>query len=238
VHLQIDNTERAIPPRHQQLGFEEVTRHAVFPGSPLTPAKAFSSGFRVAPSACPVAFSAAVHSRHERVQMPLADSPQLLAAPVIEGHPRSGNDVLDSARHEYLSSLCERRDARRRMNGDADRLAVDDLALAGVEAGTHIQAESMDDLDDLPRTADSAGRPVEPSKEAVPGSIEFLPAVTNERCTNKFVMPREQLTPLSVAELRRTRGRTHDVREHQRCEPRGCGQSPPNRRSAHRPETA
>jgi hypothetical protein len=70
---------------------------------------------------------------------------------VFEGDLRAGDQVPDRARHEYLVSSSIRGDARADVDSDAAGLAVDQLALPGVQTGAYLQSELTQALADRTR---------------------------------------------------------------------------------------
>ena len=80
---------------------------------------------------------------------------------------RADDEVLDRARDEHLAAARERVDARADVDGDAAHVAVEQLALAGVQPAAHDEAEIVDAVDDLLRAAHGARGPVEGHDEAV-----------------------------------------------------------------------
>src|SRR4029079_18197107 len=73
-------------------------------------------------------------------QVPLAgDALEIVHAALFELDARSGNEVLDGPRDEYLAWVCLGGDSRARVHGDPGDLAVDKLALPRVEPGTYVE---------------------------------------------------------------------------------------------------
>src|SRR5262249_26868670 len=117
---------------------------------------------------------AALAGTLHREEPPLAgDSLELRDAAVLELDPRPGDEDLDRARHEHLARLRARGDARARVHRDSGNLAVDDLALACVEAGAHVDAELANGFGNRTGTADRARRPVERREEPVARRVDL-----------------------------------------------------------------
>src|SRR5512132_3254513 len=78
----------------------------------------------------------------DRIEPPLTwHALQLVLPPVLEANRRARHEVPHGRRHEYLTRLCERGDPRARRNCDASELAVDALALSGVQSGADLEVE-------------------------------------------------------------------------------------------------
>src|SRR4029079_8236381 len=84
-----------------------------------------------------------------------------------------GDEVLDRLRDEDLPRLGLRRHPSPDRDGDPRDLAVQDLALAGVESGPNLQADPFYRLPDRRGAPDRARRPVEAREEAVAGRVEL-----------------------------------------------------------------
>src|SRR5579864_8029772 len=104
------------------------------------------------------------------------------------------------------------------MDGDSPDLAVHELALAGVEAGAHLDSEPAHALRDRARAADRPRRAVEAREEAVTGRVELLAAEAGELGTDDPVVVGDELFPPAVAELGCLLRRVDDVGEEHRGE--------------------
>ena len=109
----------------------------------------------------------------------------------------------------------------------AAELAVDLLALAGVDARAHVDAELLDGGGDLGGRAERLRRLAERREEPVAGGVLLAAAEALQLGADQPAEPREQLVPARVAELRGQRGRSDDVEEEHRRE------APGDRRSRH-----
>ena len=87
------------------------------------------------------------------------------------------------------------------MDRDAAELSVDLLALAGVHAGAHVDAELLNLDDDCRGAGERPGRLPERCEEPVAGGVLFAPAVALELVADDPAEPRQQLAPARVAEL-------------------------------------
>ena len=81
-----------------------------------------------------------------------------------------------------------------------------------MDAGTNLDAELADLLDDLERAADGRSRCVEDGKEPVTCGVHLASAVTAQRSANARVVELDQLAPAAVSKLRGVVGRPDDVR--------------------------
>src|SRR5918996_174439 len=154
---------------------------------------------------------------------------QLVLAARLEDDPRAGHEILDGARDEDLSGRRVPRDARAHVHREARRLAVDQLALAGVDSGADVQAEGARSLHHCTSARDRPRRPVETDEEPVPRGVDLDAAVALELAPDLRPLGREQLTPAAVAELRRPLGGADEVGEEE-C--REDGVRDPSRRHA------
>src|SRR6185437_6493885 len=113
----------------------------------------------------------------QRVQPPLAGDPlQRVLAAIVELEARARDKILDGRGHEHLTRVRTRRDACADVQRDSGELVADLLALTGVHAASHLEAELADALRDRAGAHDRAGRPVERREEAVAGVVELAPA--------------------------------------------------------------
>src|SRR5437588_1808014 len=104
--------------------------------------------------------------------MPFAgDAFEIVHAALFELDARSGDQVLDGSRDEHLAGLSMRGDSCSCVHGDPGDLAVDELALPGVEARTQVEPQSLDRVGDRAGAADRPRRSVERGEEAVAGSV-------------------------------------------------------------------
>lgn len=78
----------------------------------------------------------------DSVEVPFArNALQFVLAAILESQPGPGDEVPHPARNEYFSGGCLCRDSCADVDCDPGDFAVDDLALARVEAGTNLEAE-------------------------------------------------------------------------------------------------
>src|SRR5918996_1972839 len=86
---------------------------------------------------------------------------QLVLSAGLEGDPRARDEILDGAGDQHLAWLGAGRDPRADVHRKSRGLALDELALARMDAGPHVEPERPRAPDELQRTRDRAGRPVE-----------------------------------------------------------------------------
>jgi hypothetical protein len=110
------------------------------------------------------------------------------------------------------------RQPRARVHRDARDLAVDQLALARVQAGADLEPEQAHRLDD--RAGAPHGRPgrVERREEAVAGRIHLATAEPLELRTHERVVAGQQPRPAAVSQLHGALGRADDIGEEHRRE--------------------
>jgi hypothetical protein len=160
------------------------------------------------------ATSGRVRRRRDREQPPLAgDALELGDAAVLEVQVRAGDEILDRGGDEHLAGPGERGDASTDVDGEPGDLVACELALAGVQPGSHLEAELGDGGPDRRGAADGADRPVEAGEEAVAGRIHLNPAEARKLPADGSVVLVQKLAPAAVAKLRHHLGRADDVRE-------------------------
>ena len=104
-----------------------------------------------------------------------------MLAPILEADARPGDEILDRPGHEYLARIGGRGDTSAHDDSQTARLAVDELALAGVDTRTRVDAETgYLGLNRL-CAADCTRRPVEGREEAVPRGVDLGPAIAGQR---------------------------------------------------------
>ena len=93
-----------------------------------------------------------------------------------------------------------------------------ELALAGVDARTDVDAELPQRVADRERAADGARRTVERGEEPVAGGVDLAAAKPLELAPNRGVVRAEELAPAAIAELHGPLRRADDVGEENRGE--------------------
>ena len=94
----------------------------------------------------------------------------------------------------------ERADAGADVHGHAADVVADELALAGVQPGAHLEAERPHPVrGSRGRTRIAARRPVEGGEEAVPQGLDLPAAEAIELAADQLVVAPEQLPPAPVA---------------------------------------
>src|SRR5712691_5368544 len=92
-------------------------------------------------------------------------------------------------------------------------LAVNKLALAGVETRTHVEPQPLDSLGDRAGAADRPRWPVEGGEESVARSVDLRAAGERELAPDQRVVPLEELAPARVPKLDGGGGGIDDVGE-------------------------
>jgi hypothetical protein len=111
---------------------------------------------------------------------PARHSRELALAEVVEFERRSGDEIADRSRDDDVSGACRGQHTRPDVDGEAGELSVRSLALAGVDAGTELEAELARRLHDRPAARDRPRGAVERREEAVPCGIELGAAVSRQ----------------------------------------------------------
>src|SRR5262249_58241108 len=99
---------------------------------------------------------------------------KVLRAPSHELEPGSRTEIPDCTRNQHLVRLRQRGHTRRNMYGDAADIAVDQLALPGVESGANLQAKRPYLLAHRARAFYGARRPVKGGKQAIARGTHFM----------------------------------------------------------------
>src|SRR2546427_6572987 len=123
----------------------------------------------------------------------LVDAFQLMPAPIDQLQPRPGDEIAHGARHDDLAGTCRRGNPRADVHRDTCELAVDALALSGVQSGTYVESELTDGVDDGDCTADRAGRPVEARKESVARGIDLRAAKARKLVPYRRIVTLDQV---------------------------------------------
>ena len=111
-----------------------------------------------------------------------------MLAPIFERDLGACNEILDGARSEHLARRSDRGDARPDDDGEASRLTVDDLALAGVQARPDVESEFGNCCNDRGGAAHRTRRPVEAREEAVTSRVDLASTKADELLPDKSVM--------------------------------------------------
>ena len=146
--------------------------------------------------------------------MPLAGNAlERLGAAVLEVDARAGGEVPDDAGDQHLAGSGLRRYPGADVDRDAFHLAADELYLAGVNAGTDLEAELTDGVDRALSAGDRPRRAVAGGEETVTGAANLPAAVAGELSSDGSVVGIEQRAPAAVADLDRARRGLDDVSE-------------------------
>jgi|SRR5271166_1817376 len=137
-------------------------------------------------------------------------------AEFLTGHQA---DVADDRVHEHVVRPCQCAHAGADVHGDSADVFAADLALAGVQPGTHLDAERLHRVAKRHRAADRSLRAVEHREETVTRRVHLAAPKANELRPDDGVVRVEQGMPVTVADLPSPARRVHDVGE------KHCGDS-------------
>src|SRR5690242_5249737 len=136
---------------------------------------------------------------HESVESPFSgyalEVVYVLAGEVESG---SGDEVLDGLGDEDLRWLCEGADSGSDVDCHAADLVVDDLAFAGVQADSDLDAEARDRRDQRSGAMQCADGSVEGGEEAISRGVDFLSAIPGEQAAYGGVMLLDRVPPATV----------------------------------------
>jgi hypothetical protein len=144
------------------------------------------------------------------------DPGQLDVTYLTEADARTGNEVAYGARCQDLAWLGQVGKSGTDVHGDAAKVAVHDLALAGVDADPEGKAASLGSVADAEGSPDGAGGAIEGGQDAIAEVFDFLATEAGEMPPDVLVVRGQELTPDIVATLDDPCGRLGDVGEHQR----------------------
>lgn len=130
-----------------------------------------------------------------------------------QGQLRSQHEIAGGAGHQHLTPPGFRRHTRTDVERDPRGFAAPDLALAGMNAGTNLEAEIAHAVLHRDRRTQSMRRDVEHDHEPVAGALQHSTPETGGAGPNQVVMALSQLEPTVVAELDRAGSGIDDVRE-------------------------
>src|SRR5579859_2136525 len=102
------------------------------------------------------------------------------------------------------------------MNCNPGQLVAEDLALAGVNARPHVQADAANTVSDCERTTNCAGGTIESCTETVACVIDLSPPIALQLAAHDPVVVLEQIAPPPISELLCSAGGLHDVGEQNR----------------------
>ena len=157
------------------------------------------------------------HARHHPIEAPpVGDALQLVLAGVLEREAGPCDQILHGLGDHDLRRPGSGCHAGADRDGEPATLRIDHLALPGVDAGAHLDAQVADALDDLHRAPDRARRAVEGRVEPVAGRVVLDPSPACERLAHHRVVTEHELLPRPVTERRLALGRADDVREQHR----------------------
>ena len=115
-----------------------------------------------------------------------------MSSAIVELDLRSGDEVSHCAGDEQLARTGECTDTGCDMYGEAAEVFVSNLAFAGVESGTHVNADPDSGVDDVASATNRAGWAVEGCEEAIACSVDFSTAIPAELFPHGSVVGVEQ----------------------------------------------
>src|SRR5262245_25229810 len=142
------------------------------------------------------------HLTHYPMESPaIGHALQLVLADVLECQSAPGDEVLDCLRYKDFGGAGQTAHPGSDVDGDASDLAVDDIALAGVDSRADLDPKWPYRIDDCPGAADRPGWTVERSEEPITCSVHFLPPVAGQESPHRGVMAPDQVTPTPAAQI-------------------------------------
>src|SRR5207237_6603413 len=105
---------------------------------------------------------------------------ELARAEVAEGDSRAHHEILDGARHEHLVGARERADASADIDGHPRDVVSNEFALASVQPGAQLYAQSAHGVRNGPSAADPACGAIERGQKAVAHRLDLAIPVALE----------------------------------------------------------
>ncbi len=150
---------------------------------------------------------------------PLAVEPfEYVDTAILEAQATRLRDRARDLGHEDLIGRGGAHDPRRLVHRDAADIAVDELDLAEVDAGTHAEPVALRATPNRRRAPQRLARTVEGGEQPVARRLDLLTPVSLELCSGAYEVLGDERPPARVSELRRPRRRVHEVREEERGE--------------------
>src|SRR5579863_8940995 len=113
----------------------------------------------------------------DRKQPPLVgDSLQSVWTTIYELDSGAGDEVADGAGYQHFVGIRRRCDPRADVYSDSAHVVADQLALAGMQSGAHLEAQRLHPLADCACTSDRARRTIERGQQPVASGVDFAPA--------------------------------------------------------------
>src|SRR6266545_3117782 len=164
-------------------------------------------------------FAYRVSGGADGIEPPLAgDAFQLVDPALLELDPGARHEILDRRGDEHLARRGCRSETRPDRDGDPGDLSVVELAFPGVHAGTNLEAELAHAADDRLRRPDRARGTVERGEEPVARGVPLLAPEARKLASHERMVPREEIAPGAVADLRGALGGADQIREEDRRE--------------------
>ena len=145
-----------------------------------------------------------VLARGDGEQMPVAGHTlELVCAAVVELEARPDHEVAQRAGHQHLVRSGQCADPRADVHGDTADVVAANLALAGVQPGTYLDAERLHRVANRHGAADRSLRPVERRQEAITRRVHLATPKASQLRPHDGVVRIEQRMPVAVADLSR-----------------------------------
>jgi hypothetical protein len=146
-----------------------------------------------------------------REETPLRKEPfEFLDSAIFEGEPGCLGKCLHLLRNENLVRRGPADDACRLVQGDAPQAVADELQLADVDPGAHPQSVTTGCGLDVRDAAHSGRRRGEGRQHAVAHRLDFTAAEAFQNRPYRFIVPREKIPPVRVADASERLGRTDE----------------------------
>lgn len=124
------------------------------------------------------------------------------AAAVFKGEAGPRHEVPHRPRDEHLAGGGLGGHPGADVDGDARHLPVQQLDLAGMQAGTDLEAQRAQGVHDRPRASNRSRRTVKSGKEAVAGRVDLTTVEALQLTTHGDVVLLDDSPPAAVTQFR------------------------------------
>jgi hypothetical protein len=129
----------------------------------------------------------------------LGDALKIAFAALREVNIRSGHQILHSPRHEALTRLGLRCDARSNMHGNATHIALHVLDLTGMKSGADFYSQRPDCRNQRQGAMDRSARAVERCQKTIAGRLNLSSPISRQFSSKQIIVRVEQFAPTSIA---------------------------------------